>query len=270
METTVKKNYWLFMNRNPHNMKKILITLSVVVLLLTLHSDVLGITNLNLTDDYATRTSELIREKVQEKKEIKNLGQTIKEEVLTNRNYVLRGTIASLSSTLTPTQLVLNITSGSDVGAQVIVNVGINTKITGKFNGASNLSEVSINDSLMIVGKWNDQNKSLFNALHIRDLSIQKRSGVFFGTVSSTDPAIKTVVIETERRGEQKITLSSGTKLVNRKMETLAFSDLLAGHRIRVKGMWNNNTNTITEVSQIKNFTLPVIEKISPTPTPTP
>jgi len=41
----------------------------------------------------------------------------------------------------------------------------------------------------------------------------------------------------------------------------------LVGHRIRVKGLWNNKNSTVTEVSHVKDFDLPVrpIGTVAPT-----
>ncbi len=183
----------------------------------------------------------------------------------------LNGTLASLSSTLAPTQLVLNVSSGKDNGMQVIVNVASTTKIIRKYNGTASLSELNMNDTLLISGKWSDQNKTFFDANVIKDKSIQKRNGVFFGIIKSSDSTTKTktLTVATEKRGSQKITVSAETIIVNRKMEDINFTELKAGHKIRIKGLWNNKTNTITETEQIKDFSLPEKDDLLSTPTPT-
>jgi len=44
-----------------------------------------------------------------------------------------------------------------------------------RFGGKSSLAEISTNDKLNILGKWNNEEKTEIKAANIRDLSIQKR-----------------------------------------------------------------------------------------------
>lgn len=69
--------------------------------------------------------------------------------------------------------------------------------------------------------------------------------------------------IETVYQGSQTVTVTSSTKFVNRKVETIIQSDIAVGHRIRVKGLWNNKTNIISEVTHVKDFSLPPVPAIS-------
>jgi len=128
-----------------------------------------------------------------------------------------------------------------------------NTVFKRRFGGKSSLAEISTNDKLNILGKWNNEEKTEIKAANIRDLSIQKRFATFFGEVKSVSG--QTLVVTTAKKGEQIITIGDSTKLVNRKMETITFADILAGHRIRIKGLWDRANNTVTEVKQIKDFT---------------
>ena len=137
-----------------------------------------------------------------------------------------------------------------------------NTKFRRRFWGKAALDEIQVNDNLQIYGTWIDTAQTTIQAKLIRDTSIQKRFGVFFGTVQSLTPDgwVMTAIV----RGNQTVTVSSTTKFINRKQETITKNDILVGHRVRVKGLWNNTNNTITEVAQAKDFDLP------PKPTPAP
>ena len=47
----------------------------------------------------------------------------------------------------------------------------------------------------------------------------------------------------------------------------MSYTDVQVGHRVRVKGLWDNKLNKITEVTQVKDFTIPA-QGVAPTPTP--
>lgn len=227
-------------------MHKIFVIISIISLFLFAHVNTYAVAPVDVSDKTATKPGTLLREN-------------------------LKGTLTSLSSTLAPTQLVLTISAKKGNGLQAIVNITNTTKIIRKYNGTASLSELNMNDTLSITGKWSDRNKTFFDARVIKDKSIQKRNGVFFGIIKSADTTakIKTLTVMTEKRGEQKITVLTDTIIVNRKMEDINFTELKAGHKIRIKGLWNNKTNTVTETEQIKDFSLPEKDDWSLTPTPT-
>ena len=60
------------------------------------------------------------------------------------------------------------------------------------------------------------------------------------------------------KRADQTVTVDSSTKFSNRKGETITQSEITVGQRVRVKGLWNSNDNTVTEVKEVKDFALPV------------
>lgn len=141
------------------------------------------------------------------------------------------------------------------------VLVDNNTRLRRRFWGKATLEEMSVGDLVNVLGKWTDEAKSTIQARLVRDTSIQKKYGVFFGTVTSLSPFIMDT-----HRGAQTVTFSTASKFVNRKGETMGQVEILVGHRVRVRGLWDSKLNTITEVAQVKDYSLPV--KPSPTPTP--
>lgn len=149
-------------------------------------------------------------------------------------------------------------------GVSVKVDIASNTHFRRKFWGTSDINEISVSDSVNVIGKWVNEGKTEINAVLIRDLSIQKRQGTFFGTVKTiTDTGF---VMTTIQRGDETVTLDSTSKLINRKDQTIASSDIQVGHRIRVRGLWDSSNFTITEVAEVKDFSLPPFA----TPTATP
>lgn len=140
-------------------------------------------------------------------------------------------------------------------GTNYTVLTNDKTKLFRRFGGKSSLDEMQIGDTLNVAGKWSDRNTNTIQARTIRDVSIQKRFGTFIGTVQSlTDGGWVMTSLE---RGDQTVTVSADTKIVNRRGETIAQADVQVGHRVRVKGMWDSANKTITEVTNVKDFSLP-------------
>ena len=108
--------------------------------------------------------------------------------------------------------------------------------------------------------EFTDEEKTTIDARLIRNLSIQKRWGVFFGevTVKNGD----NFVMKTIERGDQAVYFGSETEFLNHKKETISYADLQIGNRVRVKGMWDRSLNKITEVEEVRLFPQ------RPTPTP--
>lgn len=162
------------------------------------------------------------------------------------------------------------ITSGSlsvvKEGTTYTVLIDEQTQLRRKFWGKSVLSEFSVGDSVSVVGLWEDDAKTTIRARLIKNLSIQMRYGVFFGTV--TEVTGSGFVMDTVRRELQTVTVMDSTVYTNRREETISKSDIIVGHRIRVRGLWNSTKSTITEVEKIKNFSLPPKASALPDATP--
>lgn len=177
------------------------------------------------------------------------------KSVIGKRAWVEKGTVTVISgSTLTVTK----------EGITYTVSTDANTIFRRRFGGKSQLSEITVNDTVNILGKWQNEEKTQILATHIRDLSIQKRHATFFGIVKTKTDT--TLVLTTVTRGEQTITITTSTKLVNRKMEEIKMADIQIGHRVRVKGIWDLTSKSVTETTQIKDFSIPA----QPSPTATP
>jgi len=144
-------------------------------------------------------------------------------------------------------------------GSSVTILIDANTVLRRRYWGKSSLDEFQIGDSVTIYGKWADDEKSTVNARFIRNWSIQKRNGVFFGNVLSVTE--KGWVIET-KRGNQTVT--SGGIITNRRGDVIGKADVLISHRVRVKGLWDRTGNTITEVTGVKDYSLPI--RVTATP----
>lgn len=192
-----------------------------------------------------------------------NLIQRIKlsKEEFKNR----RGQLSNVTVTAIGTA---DITVINGDGKTIKVVLSDNTHFRRRFWGKSLLSEISKGDKLDIVGKWVNEEKTEIRAVLIRNLSIHKRYGAYFGKVKTvTDTGF---IMTTIKKGEVTVTIDTSTKLVNRKEVVILSSDIKEGDTVRVKGLWDSDKSTITEVKQIKDFSLPPSATPSPTPTQNP
>ena len=137
------------------------------------------------------------------------------------------------------------------------VNFDSKTKFFRKFGGKAEVLEFSIGDGVQVVGLWTSEAKAEVNARLIRNFSIQKRYGVFIGTIKSLKPETGELVLTTLRRGNQEVMPDKNTKYVDRDIHVLSFDKLRVGDRIRVKGTWDSKLNQIFGVIQVKDYSIP-------------
>ena len=152
-------------------------------------------------------------------------------------------------------------------GTSVQVDIASTSHFRRKFWGQSSLSEISVGDTVNVVGKWTSSADTEVTAITVRDVSIQKRNGTFFGTVTSLTSG--GFVVNTIHRDSETVTFGSA-KIVDRKGGTLSQSDIKVGDKIRVRGMWDSTAKTITQTVEVKDFSLPLKASPSASPVPTP
>lgn len=148
-------------------------------------------------------------------------------------------------------------------GKTYTVSMTNQTKLRRHYGGQATLAEFTVGNFVDVSGVWTDSTKTSINATSIRNRSIMMRRGAFIGEVISKTG--NTIVIATKSRGNQTVTVSGTTKYVNRTQQAIKLSDIEVGHNIRVRGLWDKSNNTVTQVMQIKDFSLPVTVTLTPT-----
>jgi Cu/Ag efflux protein CusF len=123
-----------------------------------------------------------------------------------------------------------------------------NARLVRKYNATADISEILVGDFVKIFGKINGTNVT---AKRVKDLSIQKFNGKFHGTIKSIDTTDNSFVLQTKKRGDQTVEVSSTTK-IRYKSTTKAFSDLAVGNRVIIKGTWNSTHKLAYNVTSIK------------------
>jgi cell division protein FtsB len=228
-----------------------------------------GIFSVNTNAQTSTPASQLrrkINQEIKQKREdfrenIKELKQDRKDATASGQR---RDKIAKLIQA-TITAINGSVLTVIKDGKSFTVNTSSVTKFRRHFWGKSNMSEMSVGNIVNVWGKWTNDTQTVLDAKLIRNMSIMKRYGVFFGKVKSkTDTSF---VIESLNRGNQTVFFTSTTKFIDRKEKPINFADIKIGDKVRVKGMWDKSLSKITEASVIKDFSLPV-KKVSPTLTP--
>lgn len=190
---------------------------------------------------------ENVKEKTQERKQ--NLLNKVKEFM--KKNLKLEARVKGKVTMIGASDFSIDGEDGT-----FKVNITDKTKILRKFGGKSSLGELSVGDEVMVFGKFTDDTKSVIDAKTIKNNSIQKRFGAFFGkvTVKNSD----NFIMETAERGTQTVYFGDA-KFVQRNEKDMTYSDLKIGNRVRVKGIWDKTLSKINEVIQIKDFSIPVI-----------
>lgn len=153
-------------------------------------------------------------------------------------------------------------------GVSYAVTTDTSTKFRRHFWGESTLAEIAVGNAVSIWGIWSDDARTTILAKMVRNLSVQKRKGTFFGTVTSLTAG--GFVMQSKIRGDQTVTVGPA-RIVNRREQPITLGDIAIGHRVRVKGVWDKSQNTVTSATHVKDFSLPppVSPPVSPSATPT-
>ncbi|MBI3366051.1 hypothetical protein HY041_00280 [Candidatus Roizmanbacteria bacterium] len=226
------------------NKKLLAISLALSIAIITL--PVFAGDNISITPPGLRRR--LINDIRKDKKDLRQDTKELKKDLKGKGIKIIDGIVTTKGSSS------ITVTKDSKT---YTVNVDSNTKFRRHFWGKSSLDEISVNDHVNVWGKFTNDTKTSILAMMIRDISIQKRKGVFIGMISNLRG--NTFTLNSEHRGPQAVTLNGSTKCVDRKMQAInCLADLKNDHRIGLKGTWNKTNNTISEVTQVKDYSLPI------------
>lgn len=175
--------------------------------------------------------------------------QMIKNEFKNKRCELMNAKVISIDGAS------LTVLSGENT---INVNLRSTTHYRRKFWGVSSRNEIKVGDSLDIVGRWLNDEKTELTAVVIRNVSVQKRAGVFFGRVKALGDS--GFIVTTINKGEETVIVDDTVEVINREGGSINISEITLGHNIRVRGVWDGCNNTITEITEIKDFSLPLLK----------
>ncbi|MCL5090763.1 MAG: hypothetical protein M1514_02000 [Patescibacteria group bacterium] len=211
------------------------------------------------TNKMVKSVSQDIKKENQEVK--KSFWQSLKEQFpFLLPSGIKQGEIVNVSSTAIPAEVKVKTN-----GQEIILKITDETEILRKFGGKSSLSELKAGHQVTARGTWVEKGVTLETKV-LRDLSIEKRKGTFWGKVKSIDNTQKSLVLDTGR-GLMTVFVNEATKIVDLREKVVNFLDLAINHRLRVTGIWDTKFNQIEETQLIKDWSLPLK---TPTATPTP
>ncbi len=206
-----------------------------------------------------------IKEKREEMKEIKSehksgSGSTASGKTMHGKKHKSGSGRTGIGKQATVNNAMITAINGGTLtvmkdSKSMTVMTGSGTVLKRRFGAVAQWSEFAVNQYVDVKGTWADEGKSSINAKWIRNRSIQKRNGVFNGVVTSVTGSGFT--LNSFGRGSQSVFPDSMTKIVDRKGGTLTLGNILVGHRVTVKGVWDRTNHTVTEVRHIKDKSLP-------------
>ena len=109
------------------------------------------------------------------KENLKDLRQEIKDKVRGRGIKIISGEVTAVSAT---TLIV------AKDGKSYTVLTDANTKFRRHFWGKGALAEIAVGHKVSVFGRFTDDAQTTIQAHMIRDLSVQKRNGVFIGELS--------------------------------------------------------------------------------------
>jgi hypothetical protein len=180
-------------------------------------------------------------------------GNTIFQKLRTN---VFNAELLEIAGTTAPTTLKVKILTSpalklGDVnnligvpGDEKIINVETSTVLVRRWFGKTTLEEFTPGDTLMIVGRANDDGTIAAKLIRDNDIWRVSSQGVA-GSITSIDAANSTFVI-TWLGKTVTVKVTSATKIVVGTNTAATISDLKVGDLIRGRGVWSATTQIVT------------------------
>lgn len=116
-------------------------------------------------------------------------------------------------------------------------------KFFRRFGATSTLSDIQINDEVMVNGTVSSSTSTLITAKIIRNLSLQAKNGSFEGTVSNLTP--NGFTLSAKNRKDQVIILTTSTTFVQEN-KTVSIANLINGSHVVVSGVWDRPNSNVT------------------------
>jgi hypothetical protein len=144
------------------------------------------------------------------------------------------GTVTSVSANT----ISLHANNGTDY-----VVATTNAKLVRRYGAAMLIGDIQAGDMLQIRGTVNGNN---FDAILIRNLSLQAKNGAFVGTVGTTGAS--SFILQSKNRGSQTINFNSDT-VFKKEGKPATAADVTSGATVHVSGVWDRTNSNVTAKS---------------------
>lgn len=146
----------------------------------------------------------------------------------------------------------------------LIIKVSDKTKFVKKYLGKSSFEDLTVGDSLQIVGKTNED--GTVTAALVKNNSLQLTLKVYTGLIESIDAANNSFVLK-QPKANITVVINAKTKVIVPGIANPTIANLAAGNKVHLRGIINKKTKMIdaTVVRVIPVFP----DTATPTSTPT-
>lgn len=133
-------------------------------------------------------------------------------------------------------------------GTKIYINITTSTALVRRFLGKSLLSEYSVGDTIMVVGRRNETSGNV-DAKMIKNDSIQVLGVASrLGVVTSVDPSANTISLKMlpAKRGEETVivNITTATKIFRDGKEA-TINDVVIGDTVKTRGVYNRNARAV-------------------------
>jgi hypothetical protein len=133
-------------------------------------------------------------------------------------------------------------------GTKIYINISTSTDLVRRFLGKSLLSEYSVGDSIMVVGRRNETSGNI-DAKMIKNDSTQVLGvAARLGVVTAVDPSNGTIAIKMlpSKKGEETVTvkITSATKIFRDGKEA-TINEIIIGDTLKTKGVYNRDARAV-------------------------
>jgi hypothetical protein len=161
---------------------------------------------------------------------------------------IVKGSLTAISED------VLSVNQGDE---QFNVEIDDQSKVLSKYYSKIDPKTLKSGDLISIWGKWVDEAKTMIQAKLVRDLSREVRKGVvngLFTRISATQFSM------TKANGKVfTITFDKNAKIMNRKGNTILYSDIKDNDHLAVTGLVDHTNLTVVSTSKVRDLDLPQI-----------
>ena len=238
----------------------------------------------DIRDDFKEKRQEVRDELKDKMKDLRDEFRKKRDELmhkLVRRELTLRGELTAMSSTSLTVKVSnvrpdfhqqwASVSSSTFPAKDTLVTVKIDnkTKVVRRFNGKSSLDELTVGDTMQIVGRLNDD--GTVSARVVKDDSIQLSHRVYHGTIASLDATAQSfsMTLMSSSSVAFMVRTSATTKFRVPGVTSTSFANLQVGNKVWVRGFVNTRTKTID--ANVVKVKLPEVAPVpAPTPTSTP